>query len=148
MNDAPWDASLPLAEQIELMHGADAGYLQILNGGPETGLADQIVEESKWVTSTDGTFQIELRVMRKKGADRVIIIRLSLRSTAHELNHFIPNFRTLSVAAFSKATIGCHPRHGGPGSALPDPHPRRRHGDPDHARQALQHAPSGPREGG
>ena len=94
MNDAPWDASLPLAEQIELMHGADAGYLQILNGGPETGLADQIVEESKWVTSTDGTFQIELRVMRKKGADRVIsdchfVVQLMSSTTSYQISeHF------------------------------------------------------------
>ena len=71
---APWDPNLPLEQQIEMFHAADAGYLQLLDSaGPKNVYTDQITEESKWITSDDGTYQIELRVMRKKGTEGQVL---------------------------------------------------------------------------
>jgi acetyl esterase len=73
MSEAPWDPSTPMEQQIEMMHAADAGYIQLLGMEPVVGLTDQIIEESKWITSSDGSFQIELRVLRKKGTEGQVL---------------------------------------------------------------------------
>jgi hypothetical protein len=68
-----------------------------------------------------------------QGEDRVI-------SDCHfsvQLNHFIPGFLSYSVAAFSKVTIGYHPRRGGPRGLRAGHRARRGRGETDRGFRGL-----------